>query len=147
MLRLTPSESAHLSRFVTMESAADNSQFIISSPLSTHQSQFADTNLRYLTIYSGSEIVGFIILAVEPELKSVEFRRIVVAKKGLGIGQEAINQMEKYVLEELRITRIWLDVFADNTRAQHIYQKLGYQQFDTMPYDNKILLLFEKHLH
>ncbi|TMN39323.1 GNAT family N-acetyltransferase [Pseudoalteromonas sp. S2755] len=147
MLRLTPSEVAHLSKFVTMESVADNSQFIISSSLSTHQSQFADTNVRYLTIYLGNEIAGFMILAVEPELKSVEFRRIVVAKKGLGIGQEAINQMEKYVLEELRISRVWLDVFEDNLRAQHIYQKLGYQQFDTMPYDNKILLLFEKHLH
>ncbi|MCG9761417.1 MULTISPECIES: GNAT family N-acetyltransferase [Pseudoalteromonas] len=147
MLRLSVSESVHLSKFVTMESTADNSQFIISNSLSTHQSQFVDTDLRYLTIHSGSEIVGFIILAIDPDRKSVEFRRIVVAKKGLGIGQEAIKQMEKYVLEELRITRIWLDVFADNTRAQHIYQKLGYQQFDTMPFDNRVLLLFEKHLH
>ncbi|WP_236596436.1 hypothetical protein [Pseudoalteromonas sp. GCY] len=81
MLRLTPSEGVHLSRFVTIESAADNSQFIISSPLSTHQSQFADTNLRYLTIYLGIEIVGFIILAVESELKSVEFRRMWLLKR------------------------------------------------------------------
>ncbi|KID33760.1 MULTISPECIES: GNAT family N-acetyltransferase [Pseudoalteromonas] len=130
-----------------MENADDNKEFILSNSLLAHQQLFSESNIHYLTIHSGSEIVGFIILAVELELKSVEFRRIVVAKKGLGIGQEAINQMEKYVLEELRITRIWLDVFADNTRAQHIYQKLGYQQFDTMPYDNKILLLFEKHLH
>ncbi|MCG7554456.1 MULTISPECIES: GNAT family N-acetyltransferase [unclassified Pseudoalteromonas] len=119
----------------------------MSNSLLVHQQLFSEPNIHYLTIHSDSEIVGFIILAVEPELKSVEFCRIVVAKKGLGIGQEAINQMEKYVLEELRITRVWLDVFADNTRAQHIYQKLGYQQFDTIPYDNKILLIFEKHLH
>nr|WP_232288054.1 MULTISPECIES: GNAT family N-acetyltransferase [Pseudoalteromonas] len=119
----------------------------MSNSLLAHQQLFSESNIHYLTIHSGSEIVGFIILAVEPELKSVEFRRIVVAKKGLGIGQEAIKQMEKYVLEELCITRIWLDVFADNTRAQYIYQKLGYQQFDTMLYDNRILLLFEKHLH
>ena len=84
------------------------------------------------------------ILALDSDLTSVEFRRIVVAAKGAGIGQAAIAAMEAYCVEALRRQRIWLDVFASNPRGLHIYQKLGYRRFDSGELDGRKLLYLQK---
>lgn len=146
MIKLVPSEFVELAILCEMESAQENTEFILSSTLAAHQQLFIEPNVYYLNIQDGDEIVGFILLAAEPDKNSVEFRRIVVSKKGMGIGQKALQLMEAYVLVELKMVRIWLDVFAKNKRALHIYQKQGYSQFDSLQHNNKTLLLLEKDL-
>jgi RimJ/RimL family protein N-acetyltransferase len=32
-----------------------------------------------------------------------------------------------YVFRELKAHRLWLDVFETNTRAQHVYENLGFR--------------------
>ena len=76
----------------------------------------------------------------------VEFRRIVVSCRGIGIGQAAIPAMEVYCREQLHCRRIWLDVFDSNPRGRHIYQKLGYRLFDTGELEGRKLLYMDKSL-
>jgi RimJ/RimL family protein N-acetyltransferase len=33
-----------------------------------------------------------------------------------------------YVFQELQAHRLWLDVFETNTRAQHVYESLGFRR-------------------
>jgi RimJ/RimL family protein N-acetyltransferase len=77
---------------------------------------------------------------------TVEFRRIVVASKGKGLGQLAIKEMEQYCAEHLNCSKVWLDVFESNSRGIHIYQKLGYTQFKEALYEGRSLLFMEKRL-
>ena len=92
------------------------------------------------------DLLGFLILSVDTDSKSIEFRRIVVASKGRGTGQSAIKKMEHYCKHNFNCDRIWLDVFEFNERGQHIYKKMGYKQFKSGEYNGKTLLYFEKGL-
>jgi RimJ/RimL family protein N-acetyltransferase len=106
----------------------------------------AEPGIVYLRILARGEPAGFFLLALDPDGRSVEFRRVVVAPERRGIGQAAIRAMETFCRAELGRTRIWLDVFEENDRARHIYRKLGYRLFGHGSFDGRPLLLFEKDL-
>jgi RimJ/RimL family protein N-acetyltransferase len=43
-----------------------------------------------------------------------------------GYGSDAIGALLDFGFGELRLERIWLDVYADNARALHVYERLGF---------------------
>ena len=142
--RAAPSD---VDQIVAMEQAPDTTEFIIPYSASVHAENMSDPNLVYLRIMEKGQFAGFIILALDPDGKSVEFRRIVVSAKGRGVGQTAISEMEKFCKSELRRERVWLDVFEYNRRGRHIYEKLGYRQYGSIAHESgKLLLLYEKDL-
>lgn len=129
-----------------MENAPDTSRFIMAYSPDEHRRRMTEPDHIYLRILVAGQIVGFFLLVLDPDGTSVEFRRMVVRDRGLGIGQAAIARMERFCHRELRRSRIWLDVFEDNRRARHIYEKLGYQPFGDRDYGGRRLLLYEKRL-
>lgn len=147
MVRIERAETSDVPQIVSMEQALDTREFIIPYSASVHAQNLLDPNLIYLRILENGILVGFILLALDPDGKSVEFRRIVVSTKGRGVGQAAIIEMEKYCATELHRGRVWLDVFEHNRRGRHIYEKLGYRQFGRYKHEGgKVLLLYEKDL-
>ena len=146
MITLRESQIEELSTFVTMESSDDTVAFIIPYSLEEHQAKFNVPNIVYLSILNNERLAGFIILALDPDGMSVEFRRIVVSAKGNGIGQAAIKVMEAYCQTTLQRNRIWLDVFEFNKRGKHVYKKLGYTQFKRGDHEGQPLLFYEKRL-
>lgn len=146
MAKVTIGKATHddLSLFAIMEQEAGTSEFINSYSVAEHHSKFEEPQIIYLRITSAGVIAGFFILALEPDGRSVEFRRIVVSDKGKGIGQTAIKQMETFCRDELGRSRIWLDVLEGNHRGRHIYEKLGYKRFGEQDSMGKQLLLYEK---
>ncbi len=133
-----------------MEQQNDTARFIIPYPFAKHQSEMAKENITYLSIYDVNSneqktLAGFIILALD-NLPNIELRRIVIAHKGNGLGQLAMLACEAYCKATFDCPRIWLDVFEDNLRGQHIYNKLGYRVFKQDVYQTKKLLFLEKHL-
>ena len=123
---------------------ADTTGFILPYSLERHQSEFTKPDIVYLSILNAGELAGFFMLAPDPDNTSVEFRRIVVAQKGIGLGQAAIHAMEDYCREHLGRSRIWLDVFEFNQRGQHIYEKLGYRRFAKSEIENNVLFFYDK---
>ena len=129
-----------------MEQEPGTKEFILPSSLEEHSEKMTDPDIVYLRITHEDALVGFFILALDSDESSVEFRRIVVTTKGKGFGQGAVTQMEHYCRTELRRSRVWLDVYEHNTRARHIYQKLGYRTFGHTAHEETHLLLYEKQL-
>ena len=144
IIKLEHSLPEQLELFVKMESNSDTKKFIIPYSLSKHQIEFHSSNIIYLSIIYEDNLCGFFIINNDPETKSVEFRRIVVSKKGIGIGQAAIQKMHIYCKEILNAESIWLDVFEHNVRGKYIYEKLGYQKFKSEPYKSNILNYYRK---
>ncbi len=145
MISIRPSQSSELAVFHAMERQPHVGNFIISTSLETHQKNFANPSILYLSIESDAgELVGYFILALEENRRSVEFRRIVIDQARRGVGQEAIRQMERYCKTRLSAKRIWLDVFEDNDVGRHIYKKLGFTHFKTEIFEARKLLFFEK---
>lgn len=145
-VQVETAEERDLPKFAAMEQGIDTREFIVPHELQVHRERFGDPDIIYLRIVNGGELAGFFILVRDPDGHSIEFRRIVVASKGRGIGQEAIAEMEEYCRSRLRRTRIWLDVFEHNARGRHIYEKLHYRRFGRSDLDGEPLLLYEKQL-
>ncbi len=146
MIELRPSTRQELPEFARMETAPDTEDYILAYDSERHLAEFERDDIVYLSIYAENRLVGFFILALEADPGSLEFRRIVVAERGLGIGRAAIGLMEEYCRDQLGRDRVWLDVFDFNHRGRHLYQKLGYRYFDRGELDGKTLLFFEKSL-
>jgi RimJ/RimL family protein N-acetyltransferase len=146
MIKLERARPEDLALFAAMEQEPDTRDFIVPYDLETHTQKLGDPGLVYLRIIADKKLIGFIILALDPDRVSVEFRRIVVLTKRQGIGQLAIVKMEEFCRTELGRSRIWLDVFEYNQRARHIYEKLGYRRFGESISDGKTLYLYEKSL-
>ena len=146
-ISLTPSNPVELSNFMALEQHPDAAEFVTQNSLKEHLAAFYEPEITYLTIEKDGKPAGFLLLARDPDGKSIELRRIVVHNKGEGIGQQAMILLEAYIREQTTFQRIWLDVFETNLRAKHVYEKLGYIEFGTAIYpDGRPLHLFEKYL-
>lgn len=146
MVSLRKSVQNEVPAFVEFEQREDTAKHIILYSEEKHQREMVKDNVLYLSIYTGDNLAGFIILATEDAYRNVEFRRIVVGTKGRGYGQRAISAMESYCASTFCTKRIWLDVFRSNFRGRHIYAKLGYKEFDSKPHAWGELVLMEKEL-
>ncbi len=144
MIEVGESKSNQLQRFCNMEQDTDAAPNIVPYSLEQHLEEFNHSDIVYLSIYDNHQLAGFFILALDPDNSSVEFRRIVVACKDRGIGQQAISQMEAYCREHLERNRVWLGGFDFNHRGQHVYAKLGYKLFAKKDFHGETLLCYQK---
>jgi diamine N-acetyltransferase len=146
MIKLRESAEAEIDLFIGFENSADVSEFIIPSSFEKHRTDMLKPEIIYLSIIDEGSLLGFIMLVMEVDLQSIEFRRIVVDSKDKGVGQFAIREMEHYCKNNLDANRIWLDVFDANQRGKHIYEKLGYRQFKIDKLNGKVLIFMEKNI-
>jgi RimJ/RimL family protein N-acetyltransferase len=49
-----------------------------------------------------------------------------------GYGSDAIRALLGFGFGEMRLERIWLDVYDDNARGRHVYERLGFVQEATL---------------
>jgi RimJ/RimL family protein N-acetyltransferase len=50
------------------------------------------------------------------------------ADRGHGYGRDAVEALVDYLFGQLRLERIWLTTDADNLRAQHLYESVGFRR-------------------
>lgn len=146
MVELARARREELASFAEMEQDPATAEMILAYPPERHQREFDRPDIVYLAIRESGRLAGFFILALDDDRVSVEFRRIVVARKNAGIGQRAIALMEAFCRNELGRERVWLDVFEHNQRGRHLYRKLGYSQTGDGELQGKKLLYFAKSL-
>lgn len=118
----------NIGKIIQIES--ENSDFIGQYDYDGHKRVIESDDEIHFSILDKVEnnLIGHIILAgINNPHDSIEFRRIVVSKKGKGFGKESINLIKKYCFENLKAHRIWLDVFEDNKRAISLYISQGFR--------------------
>jgi RimJ/RimL family protein N-acetyltransferase len=80
----------------------------------------------YLSIFSKAiKLAGYCVLEKEHNINEIRLKRIRVDQNYLGIGQEAILEVERYCLRCFNTRRLWLDIFKTIIKARHVYKKLG----------------------
>jgi RimJ/RimL family protein N-acetyltransferase len=114
MTELHESAREDLKIFADWESLDEIREFICPYSIERHKEEFEKDEIVYLNIKFNSILVGFVLLKLEDDERSIEFRRIVIVKRGKGIGQKVLNEIENYCLNKLKRKRIWLDVFDFN---------------------------------
>ncbi len=107
----------------------ENCKFINTWSKEQHLDVIQDERKFHFTaeLVSSNERVGYVIL-MKNQYRSIEFRRIVVSRKGHGYGRVILQLIKKIAFEHFHAHRLWLDVIEFNTRAQHLYRGEGFIQ-------------------
>lgn len=125
---LRPTEAHDVPAVSAWERHPDNSAFVEVWPSERHRTALTDPGMVHMMVETEGDPVGFVILAGLGGVRPVvEFRRIVVADKGRGIGQAAVAQVLRYAFEDLEAAEVWLDFAVHNARAAHVYSKCGFR--------------------
>lgn len=142
-LTVRDTEARELELICGMEQGEVRS-FIIPYPLDRHQTEFSRPGVVYKSILLDAQHIGFLILVLDSDGRSVEFRRIVVTEPGCGYGKRVVRMVDEICRKELGRVRVWLDVFETNERARQVYEQCGYRRFGRSQHEGKTLLLYEK---
>jgi RimJ/RimL family protein N-acetyltransferase len=129
-MRLRPARAEDIPSIMAMERVPEYRTFVGNWTEDEHRARLASADCRYFVAESGSgELAGFAILrGLASPHRSVRLQRIVVANADRGVGKIMLRGILDYVFQELRAHRLWLDVFETNTRAQHVYESLGFHR-------------------
>jgi diamine N-acetyltransferase len=75
-------------------------------------------NLPFITSWERTQHEGAV--------RSIELKRLVLQRKGVGQGRHCVRLLKHMAFSDLRAHRFWLDVKALNTRAQSLYASEGF---------------------
>ena len=95
-----------------------------------HATALARDDTRYLVAgRPGGELEGFAILQpLRDPHEGAKLRRICVTQPGSGFGQPLLAAVIDWVFSTTDNERLWLDVFAHNERARHVYRRAGLRE-------------------
>jgi RimJ/RimL family protein N-acetyltransferase len=128
-IALRPTDEEDMETVLNLEREDDNADFIRQWSIEKHKQAIRDPNLAHLIVETirDHQIIGCIILVgLEDPDNSIEFKRIVIARKGKGYGRQAVQLVKKYTFEQCRCHRLWLEVMEHNTRAFGLYESEGF---------------------
>lgn len=126
-LEIIEATDEYIDRIIEMEKHPDNRDFIWMGTFKEHQSEIRDEN-HILWVFKAKDdagIVGYALARLDWKSERFELRRIVIADKGLGYGEESIKAIIKYAFEEFQANRFWLDTYPDNHVGISLYEKIG----------------------
>jgi RimJ/RimL family protein N-acetyltransferase len=94
-----------------------------------HEEALADSRYAYFLGRRAQKAVGFVIVRDWASKDRVTYiKRIIVSEAGQGTGRELLAKVVDIIFAETNAWRVWLETLAHNTRAQHVYEKLGFRR-------------------
>lgn len=128
-VRLRPTMGSDIGFVLSLETDPENLPFITPWERTQHEAAIRFPDFRHFIIEGGPglDAVGFLILiGCRSQHQSLELKRMVVNSKGAGFGRAALRVAKKVAFDDLGAHRLWLDVKANNSRAQALYDSEGF---------------------
>lgn len=128
-LRLRRANMTDLGYIMTLQFAPENLKFIV---------PFDEDYHREIINSDGSEKLDIIIEEIDTGLAAgyfmlreldspcAEFTHVIIGRKGLGYGREALNLLLKWTFEFKKFHRVWIDCKEYNSIALHLYESVGF---------------------
>ena len=127
-LRLRKAIEPDLDYIMELEYAPDNLKFIVPFDRDFH-TQLLDSKASMDIIVEERDTknpVGyFMINGLDNDAKEIEWTHVIIEKKGMGYGHEAMKLIKLWSFEILRFHRAWVDCKDYNERALHLYESEG----------------------
>ena len=109
-----------------------------------HERALADRSNAYFVGFADGTGVGFVIVQHWAE-RATLIKRIIVADRGKKIGRELLSKVIEAIFTQTDASRVWLNVFPHNERAQKAYSALGFRFEDRAKFpesgESKALLM------
>ncbi len=128
----------------------EDQQFVAPNDFSLREADEANAKApgtaRPFAIYAGEKLVGFCMLALDPEDENPADRyclwRFMIDKKeqGKGYGQAALHEIIRY-FKENGVETIYLSTAPENELGLHVYHKAGFRETGEMEDGEATLVL------
>lgn len=128
-LRLRRADIADLNYIMKLQSAPENQKFIVPFDKDYHRDIITSDGKEKLDVIieeiDTERAVGYFMLR---ELKSpcAEFTHVIIDKKGVGYGREALNLLLKWTFKLKKYHRVWIDCKEYNDIALKLYESVGF---------------------
>ena len=128
-LRLRVATLNDLNYIMTLQHAPENLKFIV---------PFSEDYHREIIDSDGAEKLDVIIEEIDTGLAAgyfmlrkldspfAEFTHVIIGRKGLGYGREALNLLLEWTFKVRKYHRVWIDCKEYNSVALHLYESLGF---------------------
>ncbi len=125
---LRPATPADIPRLVALERTPTARHFVGQWSEERHFETMTGGDARYFVSENDAgELQAYAILrGLAEATRSLELKRIVVARTEQGLGRKMLHEILEIAFSELHAHRLFLDVFEDNERARHLYESLGF---------------------
>lgn len=126
-LDIVEAEEIEIDAIISIEEQKENRNYIWIGTYEEHLHEINDPEHLLLTFKEreNGELVGYALLKLDFKSNIFEIRRIVITKKGIGYGKEAMIALIRYAFEKTKTNRLWLDVYPDNEVGIKLYESLG----------------------
>lgn len=85
-------------------------------------------NARILIIEIDTKKVGEMSYKIEDNVAEIGIKICDFKYQEKGYGTKAIKMLIKYLFNDVQVKKVILDTNLKNTRAQHVYEKLGFKK-------------------
>ena len=128
-LRLRRANATDLSYIMMLQYTPENSKFIV---------PFDEDYHREIINSDGAEKLDVIVEEIDTGLAAgyfmlrklnspcIEFTHVIIGRKGIGYGREALKLLIKWSFEVKEFHRIWIDCKDYNKVALRLYESLGF---------------------
>lgn len=132
-LVLRPALAGDIEAIISIESRGSIAKFIRPWRHERHAAALENRDFAYLIAEAADTTVGFVIFQhVLSTDRAINLMRIAVTEPGQGYGKPLMRLAMRHAFIDLGAHRLWLDVFAENHRARHVYRDLGFVEEGTM---------------
>lgn len=133
-MQLRNATEADLREIVRLERGDEASRYVGQWGEERHRAALTGGDACYLVVDdpAGGLAAYAILRGLAEADRAVELKRVVVGRPGRGLGKKLLTELIRMTFEDLHAHRLFLDVFGDNARAQHLYTSLGFALEGTM---------------
>ena len=128
-LRLRRATMSDLNYILTLQFTPENSKFIVPFDKDYHRAIINSDGSEKLDVIveeiDTGAAAGYFMLR-ELDTPFAEFTHVIISKKGIGYGREALKLLLKWAFEEKDFHRVWIDCKDYNKIALHLYESLGF---------------------
>ena len=128
-LRLRRANVADLNYIMTLQYSPENLKFIVPFSEDYHREIInSDASKKMDVIIEEIETgiaAGYFMLR-EIDSPCLEYTHVIIGRKGLGYGREALKLLLKWTFEFKNYHRVWIDCKDYNTIALHLYESSGF---------------------
>ena len=125
---LRPASAGDADYIAAAEAVPEIAQYVFPWPAAEHAEKMAEASFGYhICQDEAGAPVGYAILnGIGGPNRSIELMRLAVTERNRGIGSALLSMITREAFETLDAHRFWLDVFPDNDRARHVYNRFGF---------------------
>ena len=126
-LKLRVATADDLNYIMKLQYVTENLKFIVPFDEDYHRKILACADKLDIIVeeIDSGERAGYFMLR-ELDSPCAEFTHVIIGRKGLGYGSEALKLLLKWTFETKKFHRVWIDCKEYNSIALHLYERLGF---------------------